>query len=93
MHNLAHIYCTQGQYDEAVALYKQVLEINEWTRDVEGNANTLLMMGQLLAYKKGNFDLGLDYLQQSLELFQSLQSPKAETVRQAIARVQKLVDA
>jgi tetratricopeptide (TPR) repeat protein len=93
LNNLAHIYYTQGQHDEAVALYKQVIEINEWTRDVEGNANTLWMMGQLSAYKKGNFDIGLDYLQQSLELFESLQSPNAEKVRQEIARVQKLADA
>jgi tetratricopeptide (TPR) repeat protein len=92
LHNLAHIYWTQGQSDEAITLYKQALEINDRTRDVEGNAITLSMLGQLLADEKGDFDTAQNYLQQSLEIFQSLQSPNAETVRQIIARVQQMRD-
>jgi len=91
LHNLAYIYWVQGQKDEAANIYKQVLEINERTRDVEGYAKTLLMMGQLLAYSKGDFDTALDYLQQSLEILQRLQSPDAETVRRILNQVQQMV--
>ena len=47
------------------------------------------MLGQLLADEKGEFEIGLDYLQQSLEIFQRLGSPNAETARQIINRVQQ----
>jgi tetratricopeptide (TPR) repeat protein len=90
LHNLAYIYWMQGQPDEAAVLYEKVIEIYEQTRNVEENAKTLLMMGQLLAYKKGDFDTALAYLQQSLDILQRLQSPEVETVRQAIATVKQM---
>ncbi len=92
LHNLAYICWVQGQKDEAADIYKQVLAINERTRDVEAYAITSLMMGQLLADSKGDFDTALDYLQQSLEIFQRIQSSRAKIVKQTIARLQQQTD-
>ncbi|MFN7529189.1 MAG: tetratricopeptide repeat protein, partial [Dolichospermum sp.] len=72
--------------------YQQSLEIKESIGNVQGKAATLAMLGQLLAYKKGDFVTALDYLQQSLEIFQRIQSPNAETVREIINDVQKMAN-
>ncbi|MEW5857653.1 MAG: tetratricopeptide repeat protein, partial [Cyanobacteriota bacterium] len=74
------------------AYYQQSLDIFERICNLQGKAATLAMLGQLLALQ-GDFNTSLNYLQQSLEILQRLQSPRAETVRQAIARVQKLTNA
>ncbi len=50
------------------------------------------MLGQLLADEKGDFATALDYLQESLEIFQRIQSPDAETVREIINDVQKMAN-
>lgn len=50
------------------------------------------MLGQLLASKKGDFVTALDYLHQSLEIFQRIQSPNAETVIGFINNVQKMAN-
>ncbi|MBD2125173.1 tetratricopeptide repeat protein [Microcoleus sp. ZQ-A2] len=87
LHNLAVLHTAQGEFEEAIVLYQQSLVLKEGIDNVPGKAATLAMLGQLLAVQ-GDSDTALDYLQQSLEIFQRLQSPDAETVRQAIARVQ-----
>ena len=89
LHNLADIYARQGEVQKAIALYQQSMELNEGIGNVGGKASTLAMLGQLLADEKGEFAIGLDYLQQSLEILQHLRSPDAETVRQIINRVQQ----
>lgn len=66
------------------------MEITERIGNAQGKAITLGMLGQLLADKKGDFDTGVNYLQQSLEILQRVQSPDAETVRQIIGRVQQM---
>ncbi|MFE1746777.1 tetratricopeptide repeat protein [Coleofasciculus sp. H7-2] len=93
LHQLASIYANTGDIEQAIAYYQQSLEIEERIGNLQGKAATLAMLGLLLATGKGKFDTALDYLQQSLEILQRLQSPDAATVRQAIARVQKLADA
>ncbi|MBD1941231.1 tetratricopeptide repeat protein [Coleofasciculus sp. FACHB-712] len=92
LHCLAIIYANTGEVEQAIAYYQQSLEIEERIGDVQGKAATLAMLGQLLALQ-GDFNTSLNYLQQSLEILQRLKSPDAETVRQAIARVQKLTNA
>jgi len=92
LHQLAGIYANTGKIEEAIALYQQSLEIKESIGNVQGQAATLAMLGQLLAYKKGDFVTALDYLQQSLEIFQRIQSPNAETVRKIINDVQKMAN-
>ena len=50
------------------------------------------MLGQLLADEQVDLETGLNYLQQSLEILQHIQSPEAEKVKRIIARVQQLAD-
>ncbi|BAZ86893.1 TPR repeat-containing protein [Dolichospermum compactum NIES-806] len=50
------------------------------------------MLGQLLAYQKGDFVTALDYLQQSLVILRRIQSPDAETVRGFINDVQQMAN-
>jgi tetratricopeptide (TPR) repeat protein len=92
LHLLAVLKVKLGGIEEAIALYEQSLELSECIGDVRGKAITLGMMGQLLVYEKGDFAAALNYLQQSLEILQRLQSPDAEKVREAIARVQQMRD-
>ncbi|MBD2014703.1 tetratricopeptide repeat protein [Microcoleus sp. FACHB-53] len=86
------IYANQGKVEQALDLYQQVLETAESIGDVRGKAAALANLGQLLADEKGDFDKALDYLLQSLEILQRLQSPDTETVREALARVQQMRD-
>ncbi|MEH2109525.1 tetratricopeptide repeat protein [Nostoc sp.] len=88
--NMAFINARQGRVREAIILYKQLFELQESIDDIPGKAATLAMLGQL-EVKQGNFDIALDYLQQSLEIFQRIQSPDAEEIRQMVARVQDLI--
>ena len=92
MHQLAVIYADTGKIEEAIALYHQVLQIDQSIGNVQGQAITLAMLGQLLADEKGDFVTALEYLHQSLEIFQCIQSPNAETVRKIINDVQKMAN-
>ena len=89
LHNTAIYKFLEGYFDEAIALYKQSLAITEETGDVQSKANTLGMLGQLLADVKGDFDTGLDYLQQSLEILQRLQGTDVKTIKTIIFKLQK----
>ena len=92
LHQLASIYANTGKIEEAIAHYQQSLEITESIGDVKTKAATLAMLGQLLADEKGDFVTALDYLHQSLEIFQCIQSPNAETVREIINDVRKMAN-
>ncbi|WP_336244967.1 tetratricopeptide repeat protein [Richelia sinica] len=88
LHQLANLYANTEKTNDAITLYQQSLEIKESIGDIQGQAITLAMLGQLLADEKGNFVTALEYLQQSLEILQRIQSPDAETVRGIINRIQ-----
>ena len=90
LHQLAGIYANQGEVEQAIAFYQQSLQLKEKIGDVQGKAATFAMLGQLLADEKGDFELALNYLQQSLDILQRLRSPDAEIVREIIARVQQM---
>jgi tetratricopeptide (TPR) repeat protein len=90
LHELATLKTNMEEIDQAIALYQQSLEIKEGIGDAQGKAITLGMLGQLLANGKGDFETARDYLQQSLEILQRLESPDAEIARQALARVQQM---
>jgi len=92
LHQLAGIYANTGKIEEAITLYQQSLQFKESIGDVQGKAITLAAFGQLLADEKGDFVTALDYLQQSLEILQRIQSPDAETVREIIKRVQQMAN-
>ncbi|WP_168632191.1 tetratricopeptide repeat protein, partial [Dolichospermum sp. UHCC 0260] len=59
--------------------------------NVQGQAATLCWLGYI-AKQQGDFVTALDYLQQSLEIFQRIQSPDAETVREIINDVQQMAN-
>jgi tetratricopeptide (TPR) repeat protein len=92
LHQLAVIYADTGKIEEAIALYHQVLQIDQSIGNVQGQAITLAMLGQLLADEKGDFVTALEYLHQSLEILQLVKSPDAETVRGIIKRVQEMAN-
>jgi tetratricopeptide (TPR) repeat protein len=91
-HSLAGIYTNKGEIDKAIAHYQEVLEMDERTGNVEGKSVTLAKFGNLLAYQKGDFVTALDYLHQSLKIFQGIQSPNAETVIGFINDVQQMAN-
>jgi tetratricopeptide (TPR) repeat protein len=90
MHQLAILKANSGKISEAIALCKHSLKLKDRIGNVKSQAATLAILGQLLAYNKGDLHTALDYLQQSLEILQRIQSPEAENVRQHIARVQQM---
>jgi len=92
LHNMADLKANQGAVEEAIALYQQSLEIKERIGNVQGKAATLAMLGQLLADERGDFVKALTYLKEALEILQSIKSPDAETVRDIIARVQRMAE-
>jgi tetratricopeptide (TPR) repeat protein len=92
LHGMATICATQEQIKQAIVLLQQSLKLKKRIRDIKGQAMTLWWLGGLAADKQGDFVTALDYLQKSLGILQHLQSPDAEKVRQAIARVQQMRD-
>ncbi len=92
--NMAYINAKQGNTEEAITQFKQLLalELHENNENFTLKARTLAMLGQLLAYQKGDFVTALDYLHQSLEIFQRIKSPDAETVIGFINNVQKMAN-
>jgi tetratricopeptide (TPR) repeat protein len=91
LHGLGILKANSGQIEEAIALYQQSLEINERIGYAQGKAMTLWSLGHI-AEQQGDSATALNYLQQSLEILQRIQSPHAETVREAIATVQQMRD-
>ena len=84
-------YFKQGDVTRALALYQKSLELYEKIGDVRGKAASFAMLGQLLA-SQGIIEEALNYFQQSLDIFQHLHSPEAETVKRIIAIVQQMAD-
>ncbi|NET58357.1 MAG: tetratricopeptide repeat protein [Symploca sp. SIO2E6] len=78
-----------GDISGAIALLEQSLEIEEGIGNLKGKAMTLQWLGWLAAYAQKDYQTALDYLQQSLDILQHLQSPEAEKVRKIIAKVQQ----
>ncbi|MBD3557967.1 CHAT domain-containing protein [Planktothrix sp. FACHB-1355] len=92
LHELGRLKANTGDIAGAIALYEQSLTITESIGDIQTKAMTLQWLGWLAATEQGDFETGLNYLQQSLEILQHIQSPGSETVREIIARVQQLAD-
>ncbi|WP_257798644.1 tetratricopeptide repeat protein [Nostoc edaphicum] len=69
-----------------MALYNQVLEIDERIGNVQGKAITLWRLGHL-AEQQGEYTKAISYLQPALEILQRLKSPDAESVSASLDRV------
>ncbi len=89
LHNRALTKIQHGYFDEAIILFRQSLTLTECIDDVYNHANTLGMLGQLLADAKADFHTGLDYLHKSLEILQRLKSPNTKITTQIIVRIQR----
>lgn len=87
LHQIATIFTKRGDVDKAIDLYQQSLEFKQKIDDLEGKAKSLAMLGQLMAAKKQDFSIALDYLQQSLEIFEHLKSNDAEQAKKWIFQV------
>jgi len=83
------IKVNQGEFQDAIALFQQSLDLTQRIGDVQNQAVTLAMLGQLLADEKGEVETALNYLQQALDILQRLQSPEAETVSRILDRVKR----
>jgi len=92
LHCLGIHKATQGKVEEAIALYWDSVVLDESIGNVTGKAATLAELGELLASEKKDFAAALNCLQQSLDILQDIQSPKAEKVREAIATVQQMAE-
>jgi tetratricopeptide (TPR) repeat protein len=94
LNNMASINAREGKIEEAITQFKQLLalELHENNENFNLKARALAMLGQLLAYQQGDFVTALEYLQQSLEILQRIQSPHAETVRGIINDVQQMAN-
>lgn len=90
LNNLAYIYAKKGDLDKAVSLYHESLELQEKIGDLRGKASNLNMLAQLIADEKQDFTTALEYLHQSLEIFEHLKSPVAETVEELILEIKIL---
>ncbi|NES23244.1 MAG: tetratricopeptide repeat protein, partial [Symploca sp. SIO3E6] len=91
LHEMGMLKANTGDIPAAITLYEQSLEITESIGNMQVKASTLAMLGQLLVTAQEDYKTGLDYLQQSLDILQHLQSPEAENVKEIIADVKKRI--
>ncbi|GBE93553.1 tetratricopeptide repeat protein [Nostoc cycadae] len=92
LHQIANIYyINQKKIDAALVTYKEALEIEEHIQDMRGKASTLASLGQMLIYELGDYNQGLDFLQQSLGILQRLQSSETDTVKRIILSIQESI--
>ncbi len=67
-----------GQYDQALALYKQALTIDKKIGDRKGESATLNNLATI-AHAKGDYDTALRFLEQSLTITQEIGDRKGES--------------
>ncbi len=78
MHNLAGLFTTYGKVDEALALYRQSLEIEESIGDVKMKGATLAWIAKIYA-DQGQIDEALALYRQSLEITESTGDVKGKS--------------
>jgi tetratricopeptide (TPR) repeat protein len=88
-HEIAGIYAMQGKVEEALGWYRKSLEINESMGNAYGIAVTLAMMGKLQA-SRGDFESAKKSLQESIDLFQQIQSDEVSQVEQILEEVKQI---
>ncbi|WP_242054606.1 lipopolysaccharide assembly protein LapB [Nostoc sp. FACHB-190] len=83
LHELAILYANKGDVDQAIALYNQVLEIDESIGNVQGKAATLHQLAGIYA-NKGDVDQAIALYNQSLEITERIGNVqgKAATLHQ-----------
>ncbi|WP_242032266.1 tetratricopeptide repeat protein [Aphanizomenon flos-aquae] len=86
---LGTVYARKGDRDKALFYFYQALQIEEefGNETGKGKASILMQMGQL-AYSEKDFVTARKYLQKSFEIFQQIESPNAEKVKEIINRIE-----
>ena len=74
---MANVYLEQGRIDEAMDAYRRNIDANRRARYVEGEANSLLMLGEVLS-GLGRHEEALAHLRDASRLFASLEEPDVE---------------
>ena len=88
--NLGDAYRTMGQTDWAIKHFEKALTIARQTGNKNSEANSLGNLG--LAYRDlGQVEQARLYLQQSLAIFERINSPSADLVRDWLAEVEEEV--
>ena len=90
LHCLGILKVNQGEIEAAIALFQQSLAINQQIGNVQTKAMTLQWLGVLAADVEKDYNTGIRYFQESLEILQRLSSPKAENAQRQLARIQAL---
>ncbi|MCG8363901.1 MAG: tetratricopeptide repeat protein, partial [Pseudanabaenales cyanobacterium] len=90
LHCLGILKVNQGEIEAAITLFQQSLAINQQIGNVQTKAMTLQWLGVLAADVEKDYNTGIRYFQESLEILQRLSSPKAENAQRQLARIQAL---
>lgn len=101
-HDLGSTYAEQGKVEQAISFFQKSIELKERINDMQGKAKTLMMLGEILATEamlrqvlenqQQEMDMAVSYLQLSLNIFNEIESPEAEKVREIIAQVQEMAE-
>lgn len=70
-HQLADIFLTRGDLEDALSLYRQSIDIKEQLGDKQGKALSLVMIAQVFLIQ-GNLEKSLNLTQQSINLLEEL---------------------
>jgi len=82
--NLANAYSDLGEQRKAIEYYEQALKISREIGDRRGEGNHLFNMSLSLE-KLGQREKAVDLAKSALKIYEQIESPYAETVRQALA--------
>lgn len=86
MHYLGNITADLGNADDALALYREALPLDD---DPYGKASILTAIGRLLAEQKQDFVESLRCLQKALQLLEQIGSDDSDYVRGLISSIQQ----
>ncbi|MCB0641139.1 MAG: ATP-binding protein, partial [Phaeodactylibacter sp.] len=81
LHSMAYIFLQRGQVDKALQLYQDSLAIKERIGDEQGKANTSVMLAQLVAYEKRDFETGIQLMNYAVQILTHLRSAELEAVQ------------
>ncbi len=71
LNRLGNAYYAQGDYNKAINLQQQSLEIRQEIGDLNGIANSLIGLGNAY-FSQGDYDKAIDFHQQALEITQEI---------------------
>jgi len=82
------VYQARGDYDRALELYGQSLEIAEKLGDISGAATSLGQIGKLLMDQE-EFEKAAPYLFSAYQIFEKIGSPNVKIVAKWLGQVKE----